>query len=121
MTAGPGLLCTDTVAERYAERLAAAAPGLSTIRLVGREPIGDDDLARVDAAFFSADAYPDRTDSLVQAAMGAAHLRWLHTFSAGTDHPVFGGVPCPRRADHDVVRCRRGTDRPHRDALRARP
>ncbi len=88
--AGPGLLCTDTVAERYADRLAAAAPGLDIVRLVGRVLIDDDDLARVDAAFLSADSYPERTDALLRAAMAAPNLRWLHTFSAGIDHPVFG-------------------------------
>jgi phosphoglycerate dehydrogenase-like enzyme len=86
----PALLCTDTVAERYAERLSDAAPSLELVTLVGDGPIPEDDLARVDAAFFSADCYPSRSAHLLGAAMRAPNLRWLHTFSAGTDHPIFG-------------------------------
>jgi D-2-hydroxyacid dehydrogenase (NADP+) len=87
---GPALLCTDTVAERYAEQLFRAAPALELITLVGDDPIPEDDLARADAAFFSADCVPARGAKLLGAALRAPNLRWLHTFSAGTDHPIFG-------------------------------
>lgn len=86
----PTLLCTDTVAERYAHRLADAAPSLELVTLVGDGPVPEADLARVDAAFFSADSFPARSAHLLGAAMRAPNLRWLHTFSAGTDHPIFG-------------------------------
>jgi D-2-hydroxyacid dehydrogenase (NADP+) len=86
----PALLCTDHVASRYATRLADAAPSLGLVQLVGRGPIGDEELARVDAAFLSADSFPERTGALLGEAMRAPNLRWLHTFSAGTDHPIFG-------------------------------
>jgi phosphoglycerate dehydrogenase-like enzyme len=84
------LLCTDHVADRYADRLSAAAPSLDLVPLVGEGPIDATDLARVDAAFLSADSFPARTLHLLMAALEAPNLRWLHTFSAGTDHPIFG-------------------------------
>jgi len=90
VSGAPALLCTDHVASRYATRLADAEPSLELVQLVGRDPIGDDDLARVDAAFLSADSFPERTGALLAEAMRAPNLRWLHTFSAGTDHPIFG-------------------------------
>jgi phosphoglycerate dehydrogenase-like enzyme len=90
VTGAPALLCTDHVAERYADRLAAAAPGWELVRLVGESPIDDAELARVDAAFLSADSFPGRTRHVLYTALAAPNLRWLHTFSAGIDHPIFG-------------------------------
>jgi phosphoglycerate dehydrogenase-like enzyme len=87
--ATPALLCTDHVADRYAARLAAAAPGLELVTLVGDDPIGNPDLARVDVAFFSADAFPHRVTHLMGAIVRSPNLQWLHTASAGVDHPVF--------------------------------
>ena len=81
---GPTLLCTDTVAERYAEQLFRAAPALELVPLVGDGPVPDADLARVDAAYLSADCFPARSGKLLGAALRAPNLRWLHTFSAGT-------------------------------------
>lgn len=89
MTVTPGLLCTDTIAERYGHRLATAAPSFDVVPLVGKDQISEADIARVDAVFFSSDAHPDRTSNILAAALSAPKLRWLHTFSAGIDHPVF--------------------------------
>ncbi len=90
MTGAPALLCTDHLAERYRERLVAAAPGIELVTLVGDDPIGDAELARVDAAFFSGDAFPRRVAHLMGAITRSPNLRWLHTVSAGIDHPIFG-------------------------------
>ena len=87
----PALLCTDTIADRLAGRIAAAAPGVELVAL-GAENVPADDLDRLDAAFFSADAFPDRTTQFIGAVVRAPNLRWLHTFSAGTDHPVFASL-----------------------------
>ncbi|MET0147287.1 MAG: D-2-hydroxyacid dehydrogenase [Ilumatobacteraceae bacterium] len=83
------LLCTDTVAERFADRIAAAAPDLDVVAIQGDDLVAPEDLARVDIAFFSADSFPARSQRFMGAAIRAPRLRWLHTFSAGTDHPVF--------------------------------
>ena len=90
MTGAPALLCTDHVAARYADRLAAAAPGWDLVQLVGEAQLDSADLERVDAAFLSADTFPGRTRQVLFTALAAPNLRWLHTFSAGIDHPIFG-------------------------------
>ena len=90
MTRAPALLCTDHVADRYADRLAAAAPGWELVPLVGESPVEESELARVDAAFLSADSFPGRTRHVLFTVLAAPNLRWLHTFSAGIDHPIFG-------------------------------
>jgi phosphoglycerate dehydrogenase-like enzyme len=84
------LLCTDHVADRYADRIATAAPDIELVTLIGDDPIAESDLARVDIAFFSGDAFPYRVAHLMGAITRAPNLRWLHTASAGIDHPVFG-------------------------------
>lgn len=91
MTPGrrPALLCTDTVIERHGGRLASAAPQLELVALSGDDLVGDEDLTRLDVAFFSGDAYPERTAHFFGACINAPNLRWLHTYSAGTDHPIF--------------------------------
>lgn len=47
------------------------------------------DAAGVELAFFSGDFFPDRVRDFVLALRDAPRLRWLHTFSAGVDHPWF--------------------------------
>jgi phosphoglycerate dehydrogenase-like enzyme len=41
-------------------------------------------------AFFSGDVWPARSANFMRVALDAPGLRWLHVFSAGVDHPVFG-------------------------------
>jgi D-2-hydroxyacid dehydrogenase (NADP+) len=83
------LLCTDTVwAARHGEIL-EAYPGLEVVQLVGTDHVAPADLERITMAFFSADAYPDRAPHFMQACIQSPGLGWLHTFSAGVDHPVF--------------------------------
>jgi D-2-hydroxyacid dehydrogenase (NADP+) len=90
VSGAPALLCTDWFAEHYADRLHRIAPAIELVPLVGDGPVPEHDLARVDAFFFSADSFPARSLALLTAGLGAPNLRWLHTFSAGTDHPIFG-------------------------------
>jgi D-2-hydroxyacid dehydrogenase (NADP+) len=90
VTDAPALLCTEWFAEHYHDRLTAAAPDVAIVRLTPDVVVPDAELARVDAVFFSADSYPATSAQLLGAATRAPNLRWLHTFSAGTDHPIFG-------------------------------
>jgi D-2-hydroxyacid dehydrogenase (NADP+) len=88
----PALLCTDSILERYGERLAVAAPELQPIGLVDGHSLDDADLGRLRVAFFSGDAYPERAANFMETVLRAPALQWLHTFSVGTDHPVFVGL-----------------------------
>ena len=47
------------------------------------------DCARVEAAFFSSDVFPDYSRQFFSAARKAANLKWLHVFNAGVDHPIY--------------------------------
>lgn len=88
----PSLLCTHFILERYGDRVAAAAPNLQTIALADGDVLDEAGLARLRVAFFSGDAWPDHAADFMGAAVRAPSLDWLHTFSVGTDHPVFTGL-----------------------------
>ncbi|MFZ1490815.1 MAG: D-2-hydroxyacid dehydrogenase [Ilumatobacteraceae bacterium] len=81
--------CTDTMWTRHGDRLLAAAPGLRPVLLAGDEDVADADLSRIEVAYFSGDAWPARAGRFIGACLRAPNLRWLHTFSAGVDSPVF--------------------------------
>src|SRR5215217_6999904 len=81
-----GLICTETAAGALAGRVA----GIELIPIVGDAPVEDAALADAEVAYFSADAYPDRAVHVIGTMLNAPNLRWLHTFSTGVDHPVFG-------------------------------
>jgi len=53
------------------------------------ERLRDADAARVEAAHFSGDVFPDHSRSFFSAVYRAEGLRWMHTFNVGLDHPVF--------------------------------
>jgi len=86
----PTLFCTDTAWHRYRDELLIAEPSLEVVVMEDDHTVSEEDLARITIAFFSADAWPDRTVPFISSCLNAPNLRWLHTFSAGVDHPVFG-------------------------------
>ncbi|MGQ0525571.1 MAG: D-2-hydroxyacid dehydrogenase, partial [Betaproteobacteria bacterium] len=47
------------------------------------------DCARVEAAFFSGDVFPDYSRQFFSAVRKASSLKWLHVFNAGVDHPIY--------------------------------
>lgn len=51
--------------------------------------LGDADCARIEAAFFSGDVYPDYSRQFFSATRKAPNLKWLHVFNAGVDHPIY--------------------------------
>jgi len=85
------VLVSDFIEERYGTALSAAAPAMPRVilRTGGRV---EGDVAAVEVVFFSGDCYPARAPEFMGVALGAGALRWLHTFSAGVDHPVFRGL-----------------------------
>lgn len=58
-------------------------PADSTARLP------DTDCARVEAAFFSPDVFPEFSRQFFSTARKAPQLKWLHVFNAGVDHPIY--------------------------------
>ncbi len=85
----PTLFCTDAAWGRYRDELLDARPDLETVVLRRRDTVSTADLERVTIAFFSGDAWPARASAFMSACLKAPKLQWLHTFSAGVDHPVF--------------------------------
>lgn len=59
------------------------SPGAETGAVLRGDP------ATVELAYLSGDCYPDHVRDVVRALGAAPRLRWLHTFSAGVDHPWF--------------------------------
>ena len=47
------------------------------------------DCARIEAAFFSGDVFPDGSRQFFSAVRKAPKLKWLHAFNVGTDHPIY--------------------------------
>lgn len=84
------VLVSDHVEALHGAALDAAAPTAPRVVLGPDGPVGP--LADVEVAFFSGDLYPGRSRAFFAALFGAPRLRWLHTFSAGVDHPVFRGL-----------------------------
>jgi phosphoglycerate dehydrogenase-like enzyme len=84
-----GVFVSDAVWDAVGDRLMAAAPDLERIRFVPGERVSDADAARVEVAFLSMDMWPQWTPSYMKVCLEAHTLRWLHSGSAGVDHPVF--------------------------------
>ena len=51
--------------------------------------LADAECARVEAAFFSGDVFPDFSRQFYSAARKAPRLKWLHVFNVGVDHPIY--------------------------------
>ena len=81
------ILISDQVEERYGPRIGAVAPLAPRVVVRAGEAPGDVDA--VEIAYFSGDVFPERVREFALALRDAKRLRWLHTFSAGVDHPWF--------------------------------
>ncbi len=87
----PTLLVSPYIERTYREAIEAAWPGIA-LRVLPADPgerLPAEALADIDFAYFSGDVYPEYSRSFFAAAQGAPNLRWLHTFNAGVDNPVF--------------------------------
>jgi len=81
------LLISEHIETRYGGDLDRIAPRLTRV-IIGEEGVSGD-LSEVEATFFSSDLYPDRALDYMLALAEAPRLGWLHSFSAGVDHPAF--------------------------------
>ena len=80
------LLLTDNTASAHQQRLQHFSEHVEVVRF---SELDKAEPAPIDAAFFSPDCYPELATDFMAAVLGASGLSWLHTFSAGTDHPIF--------------------------------
>jgi len=81
------ILVSEAVEERHAADLERAAPGVP--RRLLREGAPAPDPSGIEVFYFSGDLYPERSREAAIAALKASDLRWIHSFSAGVDHPFF--------------------------------
>jgi len=51
--------------------------------------LAETDCARMEAAFFSGDVFPDGSRQFFSAVRKAPKLKWLHAFNVGVDHPIY--------------------------------
>ena len=85
------ILVSDFIEERYGAALEGVAPGVPRVVLRAGGRV-EGDVGAVDVVFFSGDCYPERAAEFMSVTLGLGGMRWLHTFSAGVDHPVFKGL-----------------------------
>ena len=84
-------MCSDAGRARYGSEWRSIAPDIQFLELPRDRHLEPDEIAAVDLAVFSADLWTEhRGDSFMKVALQAPNMRWLHMFSAGLDHPVFG-------------------------------
>jgi phosphoglycerate dehydrogenase-like enzyme len=83
------LFCTDAFLAAHGDEVRRVAPQVEVVALAGAATVPPADIGRITLAFFSHDAWPERAPAFMSVALQAPRLRWLHTMSAGVDHPVF--------------------------------
>jgi phosphoglycerate dehydrogenase-like enzyme len=81
------LIVTAGVAERFGDRIRAAAPGAE---IVATAPSGwQGDPTGADLAYVSVDGFVDGSVWRFVESLNVLPLKWVHTFSIGLDDPVF--------------------------------
>ena len=83
------IFCTDTFHAAHAAQFAESAPDAEFVLLPVDGVVVASDIERISIGFFSPDAWPDRAPAFMSIALSAPNLKWFHTMSAGTDHPIF--------------------------------
>ena len=87
-------MCSADIWAAFGEQWQGLVPELEHVGLpaAGRR-LGPDELARIDIAAFSADLWHSGlAPAFFSICRQSTNLRWLHTFSAGTDDPVMADV-----------------------------
>jgi phosphoglycerate dehydrogenase-like enzyme len=67
----------------------ALVPGCDELVFRPGARVSADEIERIEIASLSDDLWPDHSASFMRVCLDAPNLRWLHTFSAGVDHPIF--------------------------------
>jgi phosphoglycerate dehydrogenase-like enzyme len=84
-----GVFLSKTVWDARGDDIRDAAPECEEIVFVPGAHVDADTIERIEVASLSDDLWPDHSASYMRVCLEAPNLRWLHTFSAGVDHPVF--------------------------------
>jgi phosphoglycerate dehydrogenase-like enzyme len=84
-----GVFVSDAVWDAVGDRLVELEPTVERVPFVPGTFVTDEESARIEVAFLSMDMYPRSTPAYMSVCLGAPNLRWLHSGSAGVDHPVF--------------------------------
>jgi D-2-hydroxyacid dehydrogenase (NADP+) len=88
-----GVFVTETVWATLGDQLVDACPEIEPIVFVTGQRVTADDIARIEVACLSPDLWTDgSSSSYMRVVLDSPNLRWLHTCSAGVDHPVFGVI-----------------------------
>jgi D-2-hydroxyacid dehydrogenase (NADP+) len=89
------LLISHQLKARHGARVAeVAARGNAAAELIvlPADPaarLSDAECRRVELAFFSEDVFPDYSRQFFSSLRKAPHLKWLHVFNVGVDHPIY--------------------------------
>lgn len=91
----PALLISHACQALFGAELAAAVARLKLPLEILPLPadkdarLSQDDIARVEVAFFSQDVVPDFSRQFFSAVRKAPNVKWLHVFNIGVDHPIY--------------------------------
>jgi D-2-hydroxyacid dehydrogenase (NADP+) len=84
-----GVFLSETVWAARGDEITTLVPGCSQLVFQPGSRVATDEIERIEIASLSDDLWPDHSASFMRVCLDAPNLRWLHTFSAGVDHPIF--------------------------------
>jgi len=85
----PRLFVSTTVWERHGDDIVGAIGECEPLLYVHGEHVPEEVLVDIDVACLSSDMWPHWSAAYLRACLDIPKLQWLHTFSAGVDHPIF--------------------------------
>ena len=85
----PRLFISNAVWETHRDAISASTGEVTPFLYLPGEHVPQEHLEAADVACLSSDLWPQWSAAYLRVCLDAPNLRWLHTFSAGVDHPVF--------------------------------
>ncbi len=83
-----GVFLSQSVWDEFGDQI-HAIDSLEPLVFVPGQRVGRDVIDRIEVASLSSDLWPDWSAQYMRVCLDAPHLRWMHSFSAGVDHPVW--------------------------------
>lgn len=83
-----GVFLSKSVWDDFGTQL-GAIDGIEPLVFVPGQRIDRAVIDRIEVASLSSDLWPDWSASYMRVCLDAPNLRWMHSFSAGVDHPVW--------------------------------